>query len=161
MILFVEPYVPAAEIEGAMRAAGLLEQAARLQRDEPLPTLGELIRAGTRLIVLAEEDGGSRTGTCPASRSFRTPRSGADEPERLSCARFRGTPDSPLFLVNHWDTRFPPSTSRNQAVGGDVLRDRVASCRRSRGLVPNLLAVDFHELTGVVELARRLNAERR
>ena len=160
VILFVEPYAPVAEIERAMRAAGLLEQAARLERDEPLPTLGELVRDGTRLIVLAEEDGGSRDWYLPGFSFVQDTALGVTGPSE-SCRRFRGTPDSPLFLVNHWDTRFPPSPSRNRAVGGDVLRDRVASCEGSRRLVPNLVAVDFHELTGVVELARRLNAERR
>ncbi len=160
VILFVEPYVPVVEIERAMRAAGLLEQAARLERDEPLPTLGDLVRDDTRLIVLAEEDGGARDWYLPGFSFVQDTELGVTSPSE-SCRRVRGTPDSPLFLVNHWDTRFPPSKSRNQAVGGDVLRDRVASCRRGRGLVPNLVAVDFHELTGVVELARRLNAERR
>lgn len=160
VILFVEPYVPVAHIERAMAEAGLLEQAARLERDEPLPTLGELISEGTRLVVLAEEEGGSRDWYLPGFSFAQDTPIGATRPDE-SCRRFRGTPDGPLFLVNHWDTTFPPSPRRNARVGGDVLRERLARCRRSRRLVPNMVAVDFHERSGVVDLARRLNAEQR
>ena len=78
----------------------------------------------------------------------------------LSCRRLRGDPDSPLFLVNHWIASFPPSVTRNGRIGGRVLRARLRRCRRERGLVTNLVAVDFYERSGVIEIARRLNAVR-
>jgi hypothetical protein len=34
----------------------------------------------------------------------------------------------------------------------------VDGCERARGLRPNLLAVDFYERSGVIDVARRLNA---
>ena len=49
--------------------------------------------------------------------------------------------------------------TRNQAIGGPFLRARVGRCERQREMLPNLLAVAFYERTGVVGIARDLNAE--
>jgi hypothetical protein len=158
VILFVEPYVPVEETEHAMEATGLLEQAAELSIDEPLPTLGELIRATTRLIVLSEEDGGARPWYLPGFEFAQDTPLGAERPSELSCARFRGDADSPFFLLNHWIDTFPPSPSRNRPIGGRFLERRVGRCERARGLRPNLLAVDFYERSDVIDVAGRLNA---
>ena len=158
VILFVEPYVPVEETERAMEATGLLEQAAELSVDEPLPTLGQLIRANTRLIALSEEDGGARPWYLPGFEFAQDTPLGAERASELSCARFRGDADSPLFLLNHWIDTFPPSPSRNRRIGGRFLERRVGRCERARGLRPNLPAVDFYERSGVIDVARRLNA---
>ena len=159
VILFVEPYVPAKEIERALDDAGLLKQAARISRDEPLPTLGELVRADTRLVVLAESDGGKRPWYLDGFSFVQDTPLGATTPQQLRCSPNRGSADSPLFMVNHWIPPFPPSVSRNDEIAGAVLDRRLERCARARGLFPNLLAVDFHERSGVVEAAERLNAE--
>jgi len=83
---------------------------------------------------------------------------GATRPEQLRCGRFRGRADSPLLMLNHWIPPFPPSVRRNEAIGGEALARRVRRCARARGQRVNLLAVDFYERTGVVELAERLTA---
>ena len=84
VMLFVEPYVPVEEIERALEATGLLGQAAELRRDEPLPTLGELIRADTRLVVLAEEDGGARPWYLPGFSFVQDTPLGATRPGRAA-----------------------------------------------------------------------------
>ena len=159
VILFVEPYVPAREIERALDEAGLLEQAARISRAKPLPTLGELVRADTRLVVLAESDGGKRPWYLDGFAFVQDTPLGATTPKQLRCALNRGRPDSPLFMVNHWIPPFPPSVSSNDEIAGAALDRRLKRCARARGLFPNLLAVDFHERSGVVEAAERLNAK--
>jgi hypothetical protein len=157
VILFVEPYVPPAEIEEAMRDTGLLDQAAPLERDQPLPTLGELVEAGTRVVVLAEEDGGAFPWYLPGFSFAQDTPLGAQRPGDLRCTRFRGAPDAPLLLLNHWIPPFPPSVRRNEAIGGTVLRERAERCAAQRGQRPNLLAVDFYERTRVVEVSAELN----
>ena len=127
--------------------------------DEPLPTLGELIDADTRMVVLAEQDGGERPWYLDGFRFVQDTPLGATRPSQLSCDRFRGEPDSPLLMLNHWIPPFPPSVTRNQAIGGPFLRARIGRCERQREMLPNLLAVDFYERTGVVGIARDLNAE--
>jgi hypothetical protein len=60
-------------------------------------------------------------------------------------------------MLNHWTVTFPPSVSRNAAIGNNVLRRQMARCERERGMLPNLVAVDFYERTGVVRLAHQRN----
>ncbi|MDO8211614.1 hypothetical protein [Conexibacter sp. CPCC 206217] len=157
VILFVEPYVPVQVIEDSLQRTGLLSEAAELQRDEPLPTLGELVDANTRLVVLSELDGGSRPWYLDGFSFVQDTPLTATNPDNLSCERWRGTADSPLLMLNHWTVNFPPSPSRNRAIGGPVLRDQMNRCERERGQLPNLVAVDFYELTGVLRLAHQRN----
>ena len=65
-----------------------------------------------------------------------------------------------MLLLNHWIDTFPPSVSRNDRIGASFLERRARRCGQARGLTPNLLAVDFYERSDVVDVARRLNAER-
>src|SRR4051812_12625983 len=159
VVLFVEPYVPVATIEQGLRDAHLLSRAARPDPDAPLPTLGELIAADTRLVVLAEQDGGQRPWYLDAFRLVQDTPLGATQPSQLSCARFRGRPESPMLMLNHWIPPFPPSVTRNQRIGGSFLRRSIGRCERERSMLPNVLAVDFYERTHVVRIAGELNAE--
>jgi hypothetical protein len=95
-------------------------------------------------------------GTCRASRSCRTP-IGARYPSQLGCAHARGDADSPLLLVNHWIDTFPPSISRNQAIGGACLRPASPAASENAASF-NLIADDFYERTSVVALAKRFDA---
>ena len=158
IVLFVEPYVPPREIGKALREADLRDRVAEISRDEPLPTLGELVRAGTPIVILAEQDGGARPWYLDGFSFAQDTPLGATRPSQLRCGRYRGSADSPLFLVNHWIPPFPPSVTRNQRIGGRYLERRLTSCGRRRELVPNLVAVDFYERSGVVDVVRRRNA---
>lgn len=161
VVLFVEPYVPVQEVERGLRETGLLEHAAEIRPGDRLPTLGDLVQADTRLVVLAEEDGGARPWYLPGFSLVQDTPLGANRPSQLGCERYRGKADSPLFLVNHWIPPFPPVAAANQRIGGRFLERRLEDCGRRRGLMPNLIAVDFYERTGVVAAARRLNAPER
>jgi hypothetical protein len=77
---------------------------------------------------------------------------------RIACFPRRGSPESPLVLMNHWIDRFPPSPARNRAASDSrVLLRRVRSCRDVLGRPPNIVAVDFYEQGDVIEVARELN----
>jgi hypothetical protein len=158
VIVFVEPYVPVEQIERAFREVRLLPALATFSRGEPLPTLGDLIGAGTPLVVLAEEDGGTRPWYLPGFSFVQDTPLGARRRNELRCDRARGDADSPLLLLNHWIDTFPPSVARNRAIGGAFLRRHLARCERERGLVPNLVAVDYYENSAVVRIAKRFNA---
>jgi hypothetical protein len=83
---------------------------------------------------------------------------GAHRPDQLSCERFRGAPDSPLLLVNHWIPPWPPSPRLNALIGRrSFLRRRVRRCMRARGFEGAIVAVDFYDSTSVVRVAEELN----
>jgi hypothetical protein len=159
LVVVVEDYVPPATIERALEQTGLLRYVAMLDRRVPLPTLGALIARGQRLVVFAEKDAGSPPWYMPAFSFIQDTPLGARRPSRLSCARFRGEPDSPILLMNHWIDTFPPRPVLNAPIGrAHALRRRIAECTRERGRPPGIVAVDFYEQTDLVKVADQLNA---
>jgi hypothetical protein len=161
VLLIVEDYVPPSTIEAAFDKAGLTRYAATLKLHEPVPTLGELIKSDHRLLVFAEAKGGTPTWYMPAFEFIQDTPLGAVHPGQLSCARYRGEPDSPLLLINHWIPPFPPSLTLNTQIGRAVfLRARIARCTRERDISGAIVAVDFYQRTSVVEVAQQLNSRR-
>ncbi len=158
LIVIVEPYVPPAVLEQAFERTGLLRYAATLDRRAPMPTLGDLVRRGRRLVVFAEEDGGTPAWYMPAFSFIQDTPLGARLPTQLSCRRARGEPDSPLLLINHWIDNFPPRPAQNRPIGRAApLRRRIQQCTTERGVPGAIVAVDFHQQTDVVAVARQLN----
>ncbi len=162
VIVIVEDYVPPATIERAFEQTGLTRYVATLERRAPLPTLGELIARGQRLVVFAEEKGGSPAWYMPAFSFIQDTPLGATRPGQLSCARYRGEADSPLLLINYWIPPFPPSPTLNAAIGRTpFLRGRIERCLRERELKGAIVAVDFYQRTSVVDVAKELNSRDR
>jgi hypothetical protein len=158
LVLIVEDYVPPAAIAAAFQAAGLARLATTLPRHGAQPTLGALLARNKHLAVFSEKAGGTPAWYLPAFDYVQDTPLGANRPGRLSCARFRGEPDSPLFLVNHWIPPFPPSPRLNAAIGkATFLRHRLRTCMGERGFEGAIVAVDFYERTAVVRVARELN----
>jgi hypothetical protein len=159
IVLVVEDYVRPAVIEGAFSQAGLLPYVATFDRHSPLPTLGELVAGGHRLVVLAEKEGGSPSWYMPAFSFIQDTPLGAIRPDQLSCTRYRGEQSSPLLLINHWIPPFPPSASLNRAIGlAPFLRARIRRCLAERHAHGAIVAVDFYNGSAVVKVARELNA---
>lgn len=158
VIVIVEDYVPPATIERAFEQTGLTRYVATLDRRAPLPTLGELIARGQRLVVFAEEKGGSPAWYMPAFSFIQDTPLGATRPDQLSCKRYRGEDDSPLLLINYWIPPFPPSPSLNAGIGrAAFLRGRINRCLKERGFKGAIVAVDFYQRTSVVNVAKELN----
>jgi hypothetical protein len=161
LIVIVEDYIPPATIESSFEKAGLLKYVATLNRRAAPPTLGTLIAAGHRLVVFAEEKGGAPSWYMPAFSFIQDTPLGARLPSRLSCARFRGEPDSPILLMNHWVDTFPPQPALNRPIAGaEALRRRITRCEAERGRRAGIVAVDFYEQSQVVQMADQLNRER-
>jgi hypothetical protein len=162
LIVIVEDYVPPATIERAFEQTGLTRYVATLDRRTPLPTLGELIARGQRLVVFAEEKGGSPAWYMPAFSFIQDTPLGATRPDQLSCKRYRGEEDSPLLLINYWIPPFPPSPSLNAGIGrAAFLRGRIERCLQKRGFKGAIVAVDFYQRTSVVDIAKELNSRDR
>jgi hypothetical protein len=158
LILIVEDYVPPAAIEGAFRQAGLDPYLATLDAHRPLPTMGQLITGGHRLLVFAEEKGGLPAWYMPAFEFIQDTPLGAQRPGQLSCSLYRGTDSSPLLLINHWIPPFPPSPRLNAEIGrAPFLTARVNRCLKERGRHGAILAVDFYDRTAALAVARQLN----
>ena len=158
VVLFLEPYVPSGLIEDAFRKAGLLDQLAVIHRDEPLPTLGELVKANTRVVVLGERDTGPQPWYLDGFAYVQDTPLGSKSFAQFSCALERGSANSPLLMVNHWIDKFPPPISANVKIETRAkLLERVQQCERERHQMVNFLPVDFYDAGAVVQVARELN----
>ncbi len=162
VILFIEPYVSPQDIERVFKESGLLRYVETLDRDSPMPTLGELVSRNKRVIVLTEKDA---DGTVPwylDGFSFvqDTPL-GATKIKQLSCELERGDVDSPFLMINHWADVFPPRSSPNEPFQTEKqIVGRAKKCQRKRGVPVSLIAVDHYELGSLIPAVDALNAER-
>ena len=162
VILFIEPYVAPADIAKVFERSGLNRYVVMLARDEPLPTLGQLVRRNRRVIVFTEKDA---DGTVPwylDGFSFvqDTPL-GATKVSELRCRRERGTADSPIAMINHWADVFPPRREANVPFQLEkVIIDRAHRCAKKLGVTVNLIAVDHYDVGDLIPAVDALNAER-
>ena len=124
----------------------------------PLPTLRVLIEAGKNLVVTGEH------GEPPPSWYHHAWDLITDTPydfwevEDFDCSRFRGKPESPLFLVNHWVGRPLPTEEGAAEVNTlDSLTARTSSCEATRDRQINILAVDFYNHGDLFSMVDQLN----
>jgi hypothetical protein len=158
IVVFVESSIDAADLERELEQADLAPYLATLRRAEPLPTLRELIASGRRLVVLDQGDGGAASWYQPGFLFLQETRVDSLLDSPTACDPGRGSPESPLFLLNHWIDRFPPPPSANRAVSERrTLLNRVRRCREVHGRLPNLIAVDFYEQGDAIAVARELS----
>jgi hypothetical protein len=153
VVVVNQDHVSPADFVAAVRDAGLERYA--FKGAGHLPTLREMIEEDERLVLLAE----NQAGAAPWYRlAFErlvqdTPFQFAGPPELTSaagldatCAANRGPAGAPLLLVNHWVNTDPAPRPTNAAKVNayEPLLRRARACRRVRGRVPTLLAVDFY-----------------
>src|SRR5262245_36518589 len=64
----------------------------------------------------------------------------------FSCRQNRGRPANPMFQLNNWIEKLPRSPETAAKVNGfEFLKQRARTCERRRGLLPNLIAVDYYD----------------
>lgn len=77
-----------------------------------------------------------------------------------SCRPNRGTPDSPLFQINHFVTpagSAPTVDQARQVNAYDVLMPRVQACRTERGHFPTIVGVNFATVGDLQKVVADLN----
>lgn len=165
VVVFIEDYISPQDVKRAFEDSGLVRYAHVQPRDEPLPTLRELIRQDKRVLVLAENDSGEgsiRWYHDGFELSQETPFTfhSAEELDdyRISCEPNRGGTDGPLFLLNHWVEKLPRSPDLGAQVNSyELLLRRARRCKRRRELLPSLVAVDFYDQGDLFEVTTKLN----
>jgi hypothetical protein len=154
----IENGISSAETEAAFVASDLVKYVYVHPPGHAWPTLREMIKAGTRLLVMAE------TGHPPPAwyqyaydLSWDTPYSFVTEAD-FSCALNRGSRDNDLFQINHWLSN-PLSVPANGELVNqfDVLWARVDGCRKETGRLPNFIAVDYVDIGDLFRVVDRLN----
>lgn len=162
VMMVFQDYVPPAAIEASFQRTRLIDQVYTLDPGQPMPTLREMIEAGQRVVVFSENlDDPSPPPWYQSAFAWiqDTPFSFRSESE-FSCALNRGETDSPLFLLNHWISRFPPSPRDAEVANAyDVLYGRARQCQDERGHLPNFVAVNFYDSGDLFQVVDALNSE--
>jgi hypothetical protein len=164
LVIVIEDVVSPEETAQAFQRAGLLRYVYTPEPNSVWPTMGQLIERDKRLLVMAERDNGD--GKFPWYQSAfdlmqETPYTFKNVNEisgPQSCRPNRGDPDNPLFQMNNWIEKVPRDPGLQGEINAhDVLLKRAETCKRVRGLKPNVLAVDYYNEGDVIGVAKELN----
>ncbi len=164
LVIVVEDAVEPKDFVDAFRAAGLERWSYDGPVAPPWPTLRSMIEDDRRLVMFAEKQKGGASWLRPAFDSIQeTPYSFKQvaqltDPDKVpaSCEENRGEEGAWLFQINHWiDTSPAPKPSNAEQVNArEPLLRRARTCQEQRGLLPNVVAVDFYgrgDVFGVVD----------
>jgi len=161
IVVVEDKVVTAPDIAKAVDDAGLKPYVYTGPVGPPWPTLRELIESGQRVIMMGEDHGGDPKVPWyhPAFESMQETPYHAEKPSELTCAVNRGGTKGSLFLLNNWiDTTPAPRPSNAEKVNAyDTLLRRARECQKERGLLPNVIAVDFYRTGDVFGVADTLN----
>lgn len=126
--------------------------------DAPWPSLGALLDAGTPLFLLASSaEGDPIPGYHHLWTWVQDNDYDAQNPEDLNCEPYRGAPDAPLLLMNHFITRIAPyEPGADEINQPDFIAARAAACAAERR-PPSFVFVDFFESGDVVGAVATLN----
>jgi hypothetical protein len=162
LMLTLHDFTSPADTAAAIEAAGLGDRVATLQPGQPLPTLRTLIDSGRNLLVFAERgDPGGPPWYHSMYDWFQETQFSFANKNQFNCKPNRGKPDAPLFLINHWITVSPPNPPEEALVNSRAVLDRrVERCLKERGLVPNILQVQFAERGDLISTVQSLNDNR-
>jgi hypothetical protein len=163
LTIIYEDHLSARGIADDFATAGLEPYLYTHREGAPFPTLRQMIDAGARLVVTAENAKPPPTWLHHVwDLAWDTPYS-FHSLEEMSCTPNRGDAAHPLFLLNHWVSSgigniYLPSEDRSKAANAyDVLLGRAERCRNESGRIPNFVAVDFYEHGDLLRVVDALN----
>jgi hypothetical protein len=167
LVIVNEDYVRPRDFAREVRRSGLLHHVYRGRPGPRWPTLQAMIRRRAQVVVLAEHHAAGVPWYHEAYRgilqetNYEWPHPAAIvRPRRWarSCRPNRGGRRGSLFLMNHWSPPYAPTPAGSARVNAtSVLVGRARACRRGRGRLPNLLAVDMVTSGGLLRAVHRLN----
>lgn len=159
-VFFDEDYVAERDLQNAFKRAGLFGSLATLTPNQPLPTLGQMIRSHRNIVVFAQTptDPRYRWDMYGFNNWIQDTPLGATKPSQFSCKPYRGGPTNPLLMMNNWADIFPPRPTPNiPLVKRPFILSRARQCVAQRGLVPNLILTDYYNRGDVVGAVAQLN----
>ncbi|MDA0185161.1 hypothetical protein OJ997_32955, partial [Solirubrobacter phytolaccae] len=150
LILSIEDDTDAKDTAQLIRDSGLIREVYTGPAGPPWPTLQTMIERNERVLVLIEVDPGKEPWMHRQDALMQeTPYAFATPAELAapdSCQENRGGDNGSLLLVNHWvDTSPAPRRTIAREVNARAfLSERLQRCKRERGLMPTIVAVDFY-----------------
>jgi hypothetical protein len=160
VVLFIQDVVTPEDTAAVFDEAGLTELAYAHPAGQDWPTLQQMIDADKRLVVLMENEGGGERFPW-LHQGFELVQDTEftfDSAEDFTCTLKRGSPDSPLFSVNHWLASFTTLVSSAEEVNAyDVLKPRIEECEEVRERTPTMIAVNWYDRGDLFRVVDELN----
>ncbi len=157
--IIIETYLDNGLTHAGFETAGLLDDVYVHLGATPWPTLGELVDAGTRLVVFQDR---STDATYPYlhniwQHAFETHFTNA-VPADFSCDPNRGNIGNELFILNHFLTEvFGSPTLAAQVNHNPLLIDRAIACGAVHNTMVNFVTVDFVDIGDTLATVAILN----
>ena len=161
LTLVIEGGASVAKLNKGMERAGLTAYLHKQPQGYDWPTLGEMIDSGKRLVVFSHHGNSDPAmGFHHEWTYFVDSHYQADSGAAFSCEHDRGNEaTASLYLMNHFITIITPQPDSAAIYNGNpFLLNRARECMDHRGLLPNFIWVDFHDLGDVVATVDSLNA---
>ncbi|MBA2342795.1 MAG: hypothetical protein H0V85_04965 [Thermoleophilaceae bacterium] len=162
LVISLEDNVTPEDTAKVFKASGLLDYV-YTGPVRPLPTPREMIESGGRVLVMAERNSGAVPWLHPQFQLTQETPFRFTSPAQLaapdSCDFNRGIGKAPLFLLNNWVDTTPLGRPSNAAKVNayDPLLERARRCQQERGMLPNLVAIDFYKQGDVFGVVDTLN----
>jgi hypothetical protein len=159
IVVIQDEGVTPADVAACFEESGLIDFVYRGAVAPPWPTLGEMVARNERVVVFAENHAEGVPWYHLTAGVIQETLYGFKTPEAFSNVPNRGGRNGSLLLMNHWIESAPASLPSNAEIVNayDVLYRRAVACRRERGMVPNLVAVDFYRTGDLFRVVRKLN----
>jgi len=159
--LLIENYVPAEHLEFLFIETGMYDRIYTHTLGEPWPSLGDLVLAGTDLVVFWEQ---SQNDSFPWLHDFGvfswTTDYAEDNPEDMTCTVYRGDGSQPVWHLNNWLTSvfgLPDPVRAVDVNDYDNLLERALECWEIMDNRPTFIAVDYWEEGEITNVTITLN----
>ena len=159
--LLIENYVPAEHLDFLFKQTGMYDRIYTHTLGEPWPSLGDLVLAGTDLVVFWEQ---SQNDEFPWLHDFGmfswTTDYAEDNPEDMTCTVYRGDGAQPVWHLNNWLTSafgLPDPVRAIDVNDYDNLLERALECWEIMDNRPTFIAVDYWEEGEITNVTITLN----
>jgi hypothetical protein len=159
LVLVIEDYISPEDVVKVFEESGLADFVYQGPLGPPWPTLRELINGGRRVMVFVETGKTAAPWVHPAFETIQETPYTFHKPEDFTCVANRGGTGGTLFQINHWIETTPAPQPKNAELVNayDALLKRAEDCRKARGMLPNVLLVDFYRSGDLMGVVRTLN----
>ncbi len=159
VIIIQDEGVTPQDVASCFERSGLDRLVYRGAVTAPWPTLREMVESDQRVVVLGENDTDGVPWYHPAFEVCQETPYRFLAPSEFSNRPGRGGTSGSLLLMNHWIESTPtPLPSNAEIVNAyDFLLKRARACRKERGMIPNLVAVDFYRSGDLMRVVDTLN----
>lgn len=159
IVIIQDESVPPGDIKTCFEQSGLIDFVYRGRVTPPWPTLQEMVGRDERVLVMAEHESEGVPWLHAAFEVVQETPYRFKNPSEFSCRPNRGGTSGSLLLLNHWiETPPHPLPSNAEIVNAyDFLLARARQCERERGMIPNIIAVDFYRTGDLFAVVDTLN----